>query len=140
MNGAYNMNPSLPKPNFMWDVGAMVKYLTNTPSEKLYDLSKKLATLAAILCRQRPKEKLGLINIRNLSFEENFPVIRIGDIMKTSNKKFHIGEIRFPRYRENDQICAITCMKKYLKLTANLRGNVTRLFNTTTKAHKTPSP
>ena len=86
------------------------------------------------------KEKLGLINIRNLSFEENFPVIRIGDIMKTSNKKFHIGEIRFPRYRENDQICVITCMKKYLKLTANLRGNVTRLFNTTTKAHKTPSP
>ena len=140
MNGAYNMNQSLPKPNFMWDVGAMVKYLTNTPSEKLYDLSKKLATLAAILCRQRPKEKLGLINIRNLSFEENFPVIRIGDIMKTSNKKFHIGEIRFPRYRENDQICVITCMKKYLKLTANLRGNVTRLFNTTTKAHKTPSP
>ena len=50
MKGAYNMNPSLPKHNFTWAVGAVVKYLTNTSSEKLYDLSKKLATLTAILC------------------------------------------------------------------------------------------
>ena len=56
--------------------------------------------------------------------------------MKTSNKKFHIGEIKFPRYGENDKICVITCMKEYLKLTANLRGNITRLVITTTKPYK----
>ena len=56
--------------------------------------------------------------------------------MKTSNKKFHIGEIGFPRYRENDKICVITCMKEYLKLTANYRGNITRLFITPTKPYK----
>ena len=50
MKDAYNMNPSLPKYNFTWDAGAAVKYLTNAFSEKLYDLSKKLATLTAILC------------------------------------------------------------------------------------------
>ena len=61
MKGAYNMNPSLPKHNFTWDVGAVVKYLTNASSEKLYDLSKKLATLTAILYRQKSKEILGLI-------------------------------------------------------------------------------
>ena len=76
---------------------------------------------------QRPKEILGLIDIRNLSFEENFLVIRIGGIMKTSNKKFHIDEIKFPRYEENDKICVFTCMKEYLKLTANLGGNITHL-------------
>ena len=74
------MNPSLPKHNFTWDVGAVVKYLTNAPSEKLYDLSKKFTTLTSMLCVQRPNEILGLIDIRNLSFEDNFPVIRIGDI------------------------------------------------------------
>ena len=61
MKGTYNMNPSLPKHNFTWDVGAVVKYLTNASSEKLYDSSKKLATLTAILCGQKPKEILGLI-------------------------------------------------------------------------------
>ena len=36
--------------------------------------------------------------------EESFMVIRIGEIMKTSNRKFHIGEIKFSRYRENEKI------------------------------------
>ena len=139
MKGACNMNSSLPKHNFTWDVGAVVKYLTNASSEKLYDLSKKLATLTAILYGQRPKEILGLNDIRNLSFEENFLVIRIVDIMKTSNKKFHIGEIKFPRYQENDKICVLTRIKEYLKLTGNLRGNITRLFITLTKPFKIAS-
>ena len=133
------MLTSLPKHNFRWDVGAVVKYLTNASSEKLYDFSKKLATLTAILCGQRPKEISGLIDIRNLSFEDNFLVIRIGDIMKTSNKKFRIGEIKFPRYRENDKIRVFTCMKEYLKVTGNLRGNITHLFITTTKPCKIAS-
>ena len=49
MKDAYNMNPSLPKYNFTCDARAAVKYLTNAFSEKLYDLSKKLAIL---LCGQ----------------------------------------------------------------------------------------
>ena len=65
---------------FYMGCGAVVKYLTNAPSEKLYDLSKKFTTLTSMLCVQRPKEILGFIDIRNLSFEDNFLVIRIGDI------------------------------------------------------------
>ena len=142
VKGAYNMNPSLPKHNFTWDVGTVGKYLRNASSEKLYDLSKKLATLTVILSGQRPKEILGVIDIRNLSFEENFLVIRVGDIMKTSNKKYHIGEIKSPRYRENDKICVFACMKEYLQLTANLRGNITHLYHniiTTAKPYKSAS-
>ena len=55
------------KYNFTWDVGAVVKYLINVSSEKLPDLSKKLATLTAILCWQRPKEIFILIDILKLS-------------------------------------------------------------------------
>ena len=131
IKGAYNMNPSLPKHNFTWDVGTVVKYLINVSSVKLFDLSKKLATLTAILCGQRPKEMLALIDIRNLSFEENFWLSAL--------VTFHIGEIKFPWYRENDEICVFTCMKEYVILTANLRGNITRLFITTTKPYKIAS-
>ena len=111
----------------------------NASSEKLYDLSKKLVTLIAILYGQRPKEILGLIDLRNLSFEENFLVIRIGDTMKTWNKKFHIDEIKFSQYWKSDKICVFTCIKEYLKLPANLTGNITRLFITTTKSYKIAS-
>ena len=43
------------------------------------------------------------------------------------------------RYRENDKICVLTCMKEYLKMVANLRGNLTRLFVTTTNLYKIAS-
>ena len=72
-------------------------------------------------------------------FEEDFLVIRTGDIMKTSNKKFRIGEIKFRRYQENDKNCIFTCIKEYLKLTVNLRSNITHLFITTTKHYKIAS-
>ena len=35
MKDPYHMNPSLPKHNFTWDVGAVVRYLTSSSSEKL---------------------------------------------------------------------------------------------------------
>ena len=35
MKDAYYMNPSLPEHNVTWDAGAVVKYLTNSSSEKL---------------------------------------------------------------------------------------------------------
>ena len=69
----------------------------------------------------------------NLSFEENFLVIRVGDIMKTSNKKLHIGEIKFPQYQENDKTCVLYMYERILKLIVNLRLNITHLFITTTK-------
>ena len=43
------------------------------------------------------------------------------------------------RYRENDKICVFTCMKEYSKMVANLRGNLTRLFVTTTNFFKIAS-
>ena len=56
--------------------------------------------------------------------------------MKTSNKKFQIGDIKFPWYRENHKVCVFTCMKEYLKLTVYLRDNITHLFITTTQSYK----
>ena len=35
--------------------------------------------------------------IRNLSFEENFLIICIGNIMKTLTKRFQNAELKFPR-------------------------------------------
>ena len=35
MKDAYHMNPSLPEHNVTWDAEAVVKYLTNSSSEKL---------------------------------------------------------------------------------------------------------
>ena len=69
----------------------------------------------------KTKSLLALIDIRSLSFAENFLIVRIRDITKISTKKFHIEERKFPRYQENEKVCVFTCMKEYLKLTENVR-------------------
>ena len=62
MKGLYNINPSLPKYRFTWDVGIVVKYLSGIPNNLRQGLSGKLAALLAILCRQRAREILAVMD------------------------------------------------------------------------------
>ena len=83
MKGLYNTNPSLPKYRFTWDVGVAVKYLSGIPSNLKQGLSRKLATLLAILSAQRAREILAVMVLRNICFEKGVVIIRIGDLLKT---------------------------------------------------------
>ena len=109
----------------------------NASSEKLYDLSKELVTLIAILYGQRPKEMLGLIDLRNLSFEENFLVIRTGD----TEHEIRNSTLTRLNFHSIEKVIKFVSshVKEYLKLPANLTGNITRLFITTTKSYKIAS-
>ena len=89
MKGVYNSNPSLPKRSFTWDAGAVVKDLSYVIPNSLLDISRKLASLLAILCGQRGREILSVMDIRNNTIEENFLIIRIGDKLKTTSIKSH---------------------------------------------------
>ena len=73
-------------------------------TENVQHLSQKLATLLAILCGQRAREILSLMDIRNITMEEICVIIRIGDLLKTSNRRFHNGELKFPKCIENTNI------------------------------------
>ena len=95
MKGVYNSYPSLPKRSFTWDAGAVVKYLSSINPKSFLDISRKLASLLAILCGQCGR-KISVMDIRNTTIEENFLIIRIGDKLKTTSIKFHVGEIKFP--------------------------------------------
>ena len=50
VKGVYNSNPSLLKRSFTWDAGAVVEYLSSITPKSLLDISRKLASLLAILC------------------------------------------------------------------------------------------
>ena len=132
MKGVYNSNPSLPKRSFTWDAGAVVRYLSSVTPKSLLDISRKLASLLAILCGQRGREILSVMDIRNTTIEENFLIIRIGDQLKTTGIKFHVGEIKFPVY-ENANVCPVKLFKQYIDVTKSLRGSTTCLFITTSK-------
>ena len=80
-----------------------------------------------------------MLDIRNLDLSENMCVIRTGDILKTSGPKNHIGEIKFLAYPNDLTICPLNCLRQYLEVTKQHRGNITSLFITLNKPFKMPS-
>ena len=117
----------------------MLKYISSINTENVQHLSCKLAILLAILCGQREREILSLMDIRNITMEEACLIIRIGDLLKTSNRKFHNGELKFPKYIENTNICPVTTLKQYLHMTSKNRGEIKSLFITQVRPFKPAS-
>ena len=139
LKGVFNEFPVLPKYSFTWDVGVVLKCISSMNTENVQHLSQKLATLLAILCGQRAREILSLMDIRNITMEETCLIIRIGDLLKTSNRKFHNGELKFPKYIENTNICPVTTLKQYLHMTSKNRGEIKSLFITQVRPFKPAS-
>ena len=65
-------------------------------------------------------------------------IILIGDLLKTSTQKLHLGEIKFPSYH-NKTICPMEVLKCYIDLTKDIRGDLTGLFITTTRPYRKAS-
>ena len=139
MKGVFNEFPVLPKYSFTWDVGVVLKYISSMDTENVQHLSQKLTALLAILCGQRAWEILSLMVIRNITMEDTCLIIRIGDLLKTSNRKFHYGELKFPKYIENTNICSVTTLKQYLHMTSKNLGEIKSLFITHVRAFKPDS-
>ena len=115
MKGVFNIKPALTKYKFTWDVGIATTYIFKIDTNSLKYLSQKLATLLVLLCGQRCGEILSVLDIRNLDLSENMCVIRIGDILKTSGPKYHIGQIKFRAYPNYLTIFPLNCLKQYLE-------------------------
>ena len=79
------------------------------------------------------------MEIRNITIEETCLIIRIGVLLKTSNHKFHNGELKFPKYIENTNICPVTTLKQYLHMTSKNRGEIKSLFITEVRPFKPAS-
>ena len=139
MKGVFSCKPALPKYNFTWDTGIVITYISRIDTNSLKYLSQKVATLLVLLCGQRCGEILLVLDIRNLDLSENMCVIRIGDILKTSGPRNHIGEIKFLAYPNDLIICPLNRLRQYLEATKQHRGNITLLFITLNKPFKVPS-
>ena len=75
------------------------------------------------------------MDTRYISFEKNYVIIRIGNLLKTANKKHHTGVVKFPHFPLNKNICPVYCLTKYPNATKPRRDNITSLL-TTLKPYK----
>ena len=132
VKGVFNINSSLPKNTFTWDVEKVINYLGNRWIYKLKNLSERTITLLSILCGQRSREVITAMDTGNITFEENHFIIRIGNLLKTFNKKHHTGEVKFSLFPSNKNI-TVYYLTKYLDATKPRRDNITSLFITKLK-------
>ena len=96
--------------SFTWDVSIVLKYPSTLTNDSVFNSSEELATLLAVLCGQKAREILVVIDLKDISFEED--LIIIGDVRKTITSKFHLGE--FPVYHEKC-VCPVEAYKNKYK-------------------------
>ena len=74
-------------------MGKVIHYLGNKWTDKLKNLSERTITLLSILCGQRGRAIIIAMDTRRITFEENYVIIRIGNLLKATNEKCHTEEV-----------------------------------------------
>ena len=141
LKGIFNLRPSVPRYNCVWDVKLVLKYLeTLSPLSdiSLKDLTIKLTMLMVLLSAQRV-QTLSLFKVDNMFIDEEKCLITISDCLKQTNAHRRPPLITFKKY-ENEKLCVIRTLKEYLTRTKDLRRNQNKLFLSYLKPHKPVHP
>ena len=141
MKASFNVRPSLPRNNVTWDVDTVLCYLKSlSPVSSLSKLvlSQKLTMLLALLAGQRG-QTIYLLDIVNMTLTDTCVSFRVADLTKTSRPNFHPQPLTFNSYDADPSLCVVKTLQEYLSRTAPLRGDIKKLFITTTLPHQAVS-
>ena len=141
MKGVFSRRPALPRNKITWDVSVVLDFLRRLSPVKtlsLLQLSKKLATLIALLSGQR-RQTLQLLDLRNMRLKKFCVTFTLGDLLKQSKPGHHLGQITLAGYPPDRRLCVVTVLKEYFERTKILRGETTSLFITTQEPYNVAS-
>lgn len=138
LKGVFKRSPALPKYDFTWDPSVVLRKLENLyPNDtiSLEALSKKLVMLLALVTAHRA-QTLSLIKLSNIEIYESRILIRIPDIIKTSNVNRSQPILVLPYFTEKPAICPAKTLNDYMRRTEILRTNESEvLFISYRKPH-----
>ena len=147
LNGMYTRRPCIPKPrkDQIWDVSAMIDFLSKWDSNSklsLLRLGTKLACLI-MLTTMRRRVDLCQLDVKMLFWNDKKTVctFHLPAPTKTCNLKTKrsqvknlqnvvIHEMKYDKFspKSDLNVCPIRCLKEYLRRTAILRQEHTKLF------------
>ena len=135
MKGIFHIRPVIPKTIFTWDVKVVLRFLETLDNNRLTIrlLAVKLAILIALTTGQRC-QTLKLMNLKNIEINKNYVKIRIGDLLKQSKPQKHLNEIYIEAFDQNEAICVVKVLNKYIEVTQDIRTD-SSLFIITQKPH-----
>ena len=141
MKGVFHLRPSLPRYSVTWDVEKVLCSLKDYGESKsisLKDLTLRCTVLFCLLSGQRI-QSIHLIHVDNLEFRNHCLVVRLGDLLKQSRRNYHVGELVFSSFPEEENLCILGNIREYLDRTKPIRGSEKALFLGLQRPHKTVS-
>lgn len=141
LKGVFELRPSLPKYNHIWDVSVVLRHLkTLQPicNLDLKALTLKLTMLLCLLTGQRCQtlSKLDTTLMQKLPGKY---VFTIGEKLKTTKPGRHIDPIELTAFEPDINLCVVTHLDQYLIQTEKLRGSTSQLLISYVKPHKAVS-
>ena len=119
----FRERPTLPRYSTTFDVDIVLRYLTTLPSPyavPLKELTHRVATLLCILSGQR-SQTLGCLSIDFMDLNNDKVSFLIPDLLKQSRPGYHQQPLEFEAYPYNVNLCPVTNVRAYLKMTDEYR-------------------
>ena len=104
-------------------------------SSTFYQLTMKTVMPIALSTGQRA-QTISCIRLDNIKENSDGIQIKITDIIKKSIKESKQLTLKLPCMKETPELCPATTVKKYLEVTADLRGDIKYLFITLRIPHR----
>lgn len=140
MKGVYELRPTQSKYSSVWDVKKVLNLFREWNSNEelsLKALSQKTAMLILLVTAQRV-QSLHMLDTANMMEMENSITFQIG-LIKQSKPTTKSTVIELHEYPQDEKICVVRTLKCYLKRTACLRGEETKVFITYSKPYHAAS-
>ena len=75
------------------------------------------------------------LEVKDISFTEDFVDTQISTLMKQTRPSFHLGPIGLQQFTKDTDLCIVHCLKTYLDKTKDLRSDG-KLFISSQDPHK----
>lgn len=122
MKGIFKCRPPKPKYDFVWDPQPVLRFLEQTSTSCLKNLSRKLVTLLALATGHR-LQTISLIRTSQIVETAREIQIFIPDLIKTSRPNRSQPCLQLPFFEDRPSLCVASTLKTYLEATANLRDS-----------------
>ena len=138
LKGVFELRPSLPRYDHIWDVDIVIEFLKNFypyDGMPLSILTMKLVMLLALSTAQRV-QTLHSLNIKDVVFTEDLVTIPITDILKQTSIKNRKFTLYLHAYKSDTAICVVEALKVYIDRTRKIRGKEDYLLISFLKPYK----
>ena len=138
MKGVFQLRPALPRYTETWNVGVVIKYLSNmapTPELTMEHLTKKLTMLLALLSGQRT-QTLAKLSTDFMVLTSEKCSFTIPELLKHTRPGSHQKAIVINAYPNDRRLCTVSILGIYLEKTKGVRNNETQLLLSYRKPYK----